>query len=118
MTIHTLLFFGQLTYFRASMGDSIKHRKDRDIIVTAAGTYSDECIDGCKRGETNTKHLEMIIPPTPPTDMDTSQIIQIEYKLRVSSVDLIAIFNKKYSHLKQFWFNLGLWHCWMLPFGP
>lgn len=82
--------------FRANRGeDSKRYRRTTNIISSAASKHSTNCDAGCKRNETTTRVFKMTIPPTPPTDVTTSQNIRIRYTFIVSLFDFGLQLNLK-----------------------
>lgn len=57
----------------------MEHRQKRvdDIIAQAT-------IKGCRPGEKDSMHVNLQIPPIPPTDFTTSNVVRCSYMIRVS----------------------------------
>lgn len=76
--------------FRANRGeDSKRYRRTVNIISSAASKHTANCDAGCKSNETTTRVFKMTIPPTPPTDITTSQIIKVRYTFIVSLIGVV-----------------------------
>lgn len=45
---------------------------------------TEETERGCGPGEKNSAHVNLRVPPLPPTDFSTSNVVQVKYMIRVS----------------------------------
>lgn len=72
---HQLFFEQEITYY--AYADSY-HRKTETMVVTEVETR------GCNLNEEAVIHANMIVPSIPPTDNQTSNIIKVEYSVRVN----------------------------------
>lgn len=46
---------------------------------------------GCNRNQCQTFNVDIVVPPTPPTDTITSHICKVKYLLRVSSTNFMPL---------------------------
>lgn len=70
----------QITFSGHGMHDGRyeSRQKNVDHVIT------EETLHGCGPGEKNTDYVNWRVPPIPPTDSSTSNIVRVKYMIRVS----------------------------------